>query len=180
MRNHPILFSIVASAFAALALACGSPAEPTQLVDFGNGLLSMSISESWVPLRTTRSEAVYEHPTLGEVRLSLEDESRHDFGMPLTVSAVKSIVGTELNGTYGGVRTRFSLGGNAMIDYERELTEDGEALHSQNWVVAKPAGVGSILRVAISLNVPEELRSEPAVLSLIESLDQQVGSATMR
>ncbi len=66
MRNHPILFSILASVFAALTLACWSHPEPTQLVDFGDGLLSMSISESWVPLRTTRSEALYEHPSAEE------------------------------------------------------------------------------------------------------------------
>jgi hypothetical protein len=180
MRNHPTLFSIVVSVSAALTLACGSDPEPTQSVNFGDGLLRMSISESWVLLRATQSEVVYEHPTLGEVRLSLEDETRSDFDIPLTVTAVKSIVGRELNGAYGGVRSRVSLSGNAMIDYARELVEDGEVFHSQNWVVAKPYGVGSILRVAITLNVPEELRSDPAVLSLIESLDKQVGDATMR
>ncbi len=180
MRNHPILFSIVVTVSAALALACGSHPEPTQPVNFGNGLLSMSISESWVLLRGTESEVVYEHPTLGEVRLSLEDETRDDFGIPLSVAAVKSIVGKELNHDYGGVRTRVSLSGNAMIDYARELIEDGEVLHTQNWVVAKPSGIGSILRVAITLNMPEELQSEPALLSLIETLDKQVGDATMR
>ena len=172
MRNHPMPFSIFVTLSVGLALACGSHSEPTQPLNFANGLLNMSISENWVLLRATDSEVVYEHSTLGEARLRLEDESQHDFGGPLTVVAVKSIVGKELNGTYGGVRTRISLPGNAMIDYARELNEDGELLHSQNWVVAKPYGIGTIQRVAITLSMPKALRADPAILSLIESLDK--------
>ena len=138
----------------------------------------MELSDKWVLARSSDKQALYKHPELGNVRLTIENQTR-DYGTPMTVAAVKSAVGTELNMAYGGVVTRISLSGNALIHYARDLEEGGKNLHTQNWVVARPHGYGGIARVAITLKVPDQAKADPAVASLIQSLDKQVGDAKL-
>jgi len=160
------------------ALACGGGDEmPTQAVQFGRGMLDMSIGDVW-QLESASDEArVYVHRDYEELRLELEGITE-EFGHPLRVSDVKSIIGKELNRTYGGVSTRVSLGGNAMIKYHRDLIDEyDDAIRTEDWVLAKPTGQGDITRIEISLRMPEALRANPKIAALIEQLDRQAGDA---
>ena len=160
------------------AVACGGRDDvPTQAVQFGRGMLDMSIGDVW-QLESASDEArVYVHRDYEELRLELEGITE-EFGHPLRVSDVKSIIGKELNRAYGGVSTRVSLGGNAMIKYHRDLIDEyDDAIRTEDWVLAKPTGQGDITRIEISLRMPEALRANPKIEALIEQLDLQAGDA---
>lgn len=169
---------LVLAACAALLSGCSEEPEPTQRVQYGTDLLDMVISDRWALESSTPDEHVYRHKDVDDVRLRLSNQVE-DFGQPLRIPQVKAIVGKELNMTYGGVSTRVSLGGNAMIKYTR-FSDDAdlsEAMRLEEWVLAKPTGHSEILRVEISLQIPPESEEDPALPSIIHTLDQQVGDA---
>ncbi len=160
------------------AVACGGRDDvPTQAVQFGRGMLDMSIGEVW-QLESASDEArVYIHRDYEALRLELAGITEA-FGHPLRVTDVKSMIGKELNRLHGNVSTRVSFGGNAMIKYHRDLVDEyDDAIHTEDWVIAKPTGQGDITRIEISLRIPEDLRTNPKIAALIEQLDRQAGDA---
>lgn len=151
--------------------------EPTRPVQFGPGMIDMAIAEAWELEASTEAGRVYVHRDHGDLRLSF-DTRTETFGQPMRVPEVKSIVGRELNGRYGGVIARVSLGGNAMLRYStQEAGEDARPIHREAWVLAKPVGWGDIARVEIDLRMPAERKDDPAVVELVEQLDRRVGDA---
>ena len=112
------------------------------------------------------------------ITLSFEDKSS-DFGMPLTTPAVKSMIGSQLNGQFGRVTARLTLKGSALLTYPREKLEDREKVYTHNWVLAKPYGRGIIMRVDITLRMPVSQKDAPQVHELIAVLDKQVGDGVM-
>jgi hypothetical protein len=159
------------------SLGCSGDPEPTRRVQLGEGLLDMMISDLWELEETTDEGRVYIHKEFENVRLYFSS-STEDFGNPLRVTAVKSLIGRELNLKYGGVSTRVSLGGNAMIKYTRTIVDEaGGEVRLEEWVVAKPVGHSDIARVEISLRIPVHAESHPSIPALIEGLDKQVGDA---
>jgi len=177
-----MLIQISRSLLAALVLlaasfGCGGDPEPTRRVQIGQGLLDMVISDLWELEESTEEGRVYIHKEFENVRLHFSSDTE-DFGNPLRVTDVKGLIGRELNLKYGGVSTRVSLGGNAMIKYTRTvLDDDGAELRLEEWVVAKPVGHSDIARVEISLRIPAQAENHPSIPALIEGLDRQVGDA---
>ena len=160
---------------AMLFISCTSES-PTRKVSLSHGMLEMVISESW-KLETTDSQSrVYTHVSHDDARLHISSQLE-EFGSPMRVVHVKAMIGKELNLEFGGVRTRVSLGGNAMMDYSREVLVDDAPLHAREWVLARPVGFSDIARVLISLQVPPARQSDPSILEMIEILDKQVGDA---
>ena len=181
MRS-PITAGIVLSLLLIGLFGCKAK-EPTQSVNFDGGMLTMVISQSWKPAwpeedEETDASLFYEHAQHRDVRLSFENQF-DEFGSPLQVPAVKSIIGKELNGRFGGVIARVSLGGNAMLKYPREIERDEEAYYTENWVLARPHGWGNIARVAVTLEVPAAQRQKPDIQELIATLDRQLGDAKL-
>ena len=161
----------------ALWVAGCSADRPTRVVQFGQEMLDMVIWEDWVPETVESQSRVYTHAKLENVRLHISSRL-DDFGTPLQVTHVKSIVGKELNRTYGGVLTRVSLCGNALIDHSREIVgEDDDRIRVQEWVIARPVGYGHIARVLISLQIPPSAQAEPSIPEMIDALDKQAGDA---
>jgi len=88
------------------------------------------------------------------------------------------MIGKELNVEYGGVSTRVSLGGNAMIKYSRDVTDEyDDVLRREEWVLVKPIGHGDLTRVELSLRIPAATWRDAAIPVLVERLDKQVGDA---
>ncbi len=169
------VFSIVLLALSAVACDSTPPGQP---INFANGILNMQISPDWVLQRDTGERAFYKHAQMEDVKLSFENETA-DFGAPMTVGAVRGVIGSELNLRYGGVDARLGYGGCAVLTYPRKLTEGRKQLYTKNWVVAHPYGYGAIARVAITLQVPDGHQATPEFQSLVEMLDRQVGDAQM-
>ena len=168
----------LAIVFSAIVLfACSSEDEPTRSVQFGEGLLDMAISDAWELESSTDAGRVYTHKDLDEVRLHFEGRTE-DLGQPVNLVGVKGMVGKELNRAYGGVSTRVSMGGNAMIRYKREVMDEyDEPLHSEEWVLVKPVGFSDMARVEISLRMPAGSVGHPKIPELMDRLDKQVGDA---
>lgn len=164
------------AAMVLVAAGCSSKA-PEQPLTFNDGILDMSISQDWVLLRDAGKKAWFKHAVLDDVKLSFEDQTE-DLGQPLTVSAVRGMIGSELNLKHGSVNARFGLGGCAVLSYARELDE-GDPVFTQNWVVAHPYGYGAVARVAITLSAPPGRQATTEFQELIEVLDRQVGDAKM-
>ncbi len=162
---------------ALLVGACSTQSAPSKPVQMDYEMLDMLISEDWQLETAEPQNLVYTHNGLANV--SLHFSSRLDeFGSPLQVAHVKSMIGKELNRQYGGVRTRISLGGNAMVDYSRDLVDDDDvSLRAREWVVAKPVGHGDIVRVLISLQSPATAETDTSISEMIEVLDKQIGDA---
>jgi hypothetical protein len=161
----------------ALALACSKP-EPVQPVSFHNGRLSLGISPEWVLQRDAGDSAFYRLGDADGVRLVFQDQTR-DYGAPMTVMAVRSSIGSELNLAYGGVDAKLSYSGNAVLCYSRDVDEGRKKIYTRNWVVARPLGYSAVARVAITLKVPSGSEHDPRILALVDSLDRQIGDATM-
>ena len=173
-----IIPSIGLATLATLVVACTSE-EPTRRVQWGQGMLDMVISQSWQLEADDEEGRVFTHGDLRGVTLHVTGETER-FGHPLRVTDVKTMLGKELNLEYGGVSSRVSFGGNAMIKYVRELEdEDDQPIHCEEWVLAKPVGYGDFARVEISLRMSPEKRSRPEVQALIDALDKRVGDATI-
>lgn len=163
--------------FAALLFGCSADEEPTVRVQLGGDVLDMAISDQWEREEGGQEHRIYRHKRYGEVRLHLSSELE-DVGSPLLVPHVKEMIGKELNREFGGVSTRVSMGGNAMIKYTR-LDEDeyGDARRREEWVIARPVGRSDVLRVSISLWIPESAESYEGLPELISTLDRHVGDA---
>ena len=156
---------------------CFEEPEATRPISYGTDLLQMVVSdrwELWSEGDDERAEQIYAHKDFFDLRLHVAGHVE-DFGHPLRVRDVKSLIGRELNLAYGGVTSRVSLGGNAMISYAREDAE--EVLHLEEWVLAKPVAGGGIARIEISLRMPPERRADPKLAPLIKALDQRLGDA---
>lgn len=176
-RTHSILLVILCLTL--VSIGCGGNAEPTQRVQLGPQLLDMAIDESWELEESTPADRTYSHTRMHDVRLSFSSETE-DIGQPLQVAHVRSLIGKEMNGRYGGVSARVSFGGNAMIKYTRnEVDSDGESVRLEEWVLGKPFGYGGIARVSISLRIPASADGTPEIEALLETLDKQVGDATI-
>ena len=177
MRKLSFGFMLPILLLVASVLGCSGNDETTRRVQYGPGLLDMMISDRWELEEETDETRVYVLKELEDVELHLSS-STEDFGQPLRVVDVKSLVGKELNRQYGGVSTLVSLGGNAMIKYTRSVLDDEEEdVRLEEWVLAKPAGFGEIVRVGISLYIPARVEGNPSIPELIERLDRQVGDA---
>ena len=128
MRNPTIGRSLFALLVCALglggvsALGCGKP-EPVQPVNFHDGRLSMGIAPAWVLQRDSGTKTFYQLAGAKGVRLSFEDQTQ-DWGTPLTLAAVRSAIGSELNLAYGGVTARLSYSGNALLSYARRSRDN--------------------------------------------------------
>ena len=178
MSVPAVLRSLVLVPLVLCVLGCGAGDErPTQAVQFGHGMLDMSIADAWQLESADEESRVYVHRDYEALRLELAGITE-EFGHPLRVVDVKSLIGKELNRIHGGVSTRVSLGGNAMIKYTSDLIDEyDDAIHTEDWVLAKPTGQGDITRIEISLHIPEDLRTHPKIAALIEQLDLQAGDA---
>lgn len=170
--------SFVVLLAAALGLAgCSAEEPPTRRLQWGPDLIDMAISEDWDVERDDAAERIYAHPDYDGLRLHVSGGTE-EFGHPLRVTDVKSMIGREINHEFGGAITRMSLAGNAMIRYARERVDDyDDPLHCVEWILAKPVGHGDFARVEISLRMPPEVRARPEVQALIEVLDRRVGDA---
>ncbi len=165
--------------FVLIVVGCTAEPPATRRVQYGPDLLDMQIAEAWQLERDSEAGRVYRHAKVGDVRLQIV-AGTEEYGSPLKVAHVKSLIGKELNLEYGGVTTRVSFGGNAMIRYSREVIDEDDVAHfAQEWVIAKPVGYGDVARIEISLLVPPQDLNDPAIPALIEALDQQVGDATI-
>ena len=163
----------------ALAATVGcSQKEPEQPVSFNNGRLNMSISDQWKLQRDSGQKAYYKHGTAPNAKLTFEDQTR-DFGVPMTVQAVRSALGSELNLSYGDVPARLGYGGTAVLSYERQLKEGSKHVHTNNWVVAHPLGYGAVARVEITLKVPDGEQGTAEFQAMVDAIDNQVGDAKM-
>ena len=161
----------------AAALTACSGSEPTRVVQLDEGRLEMAISEDWELESSSPLDRVYSHKEIENLRLHIGSQI-DDYGSPVQVAHVKGVIGKELNLQYGGVTTRVSLGGNAMMSYSRSVSDDsGEELRAQEWVIAKPIGYSHVARVDISLRIPKSAESHPKIAELIDRLDKQVGDA---
>ena len=169
--------TLTLAAFAVtVSLAC-SQKPPEQAISFHNGILNISISDQWQLQRDSGKKAYYKHALTG-VKLTFEDQTS-DFGAPMTVQGVRSVIGSELNLRYGGVNARLGYGGNAVLSYERQIEEGRNKIHTQNWVVAHPLGYGAIARVAITLKVADGEQGTAEFEAIVQALDTQVGDAKM-
>lgn len=160
----------------AALVACGS-SEPVQSISF-NQRLNMDISQQWVPAKSQDKKASYKLGEAKGIELLFEDQTR-DYGSPMTVQSVRSVIGTELNLRHGGVDARVSMGGNALLAYPLSTSHGREKVYTHNWVVAKPIGYSGVVRVNITLRVPEGQQSSPEIQAMIETLDKQVGDAVV-
>ena len=158
-------------------LGCDS-APPSKSIQFANGMLQMSISEDWVLQRDAGKQAFYKHGLMSNAKLTFENQT-FDFGTPMTLQAVRSVIGTELNRRYGGVNARLGYGGCAVLSYEHKEKEGGRSVYTQNWVVAHPLGYGAVSRVAITLTVPDGQQATQEFQLIVDTLDKQVGDAEM-
>ena len=173
---HSSLFLVI-SLLVSTGIGCSGEPAPTRPVQLA-GFLDMKIDDAWDLEASGPEGRVYLHRQLGEVRLHIEARNEDLEGGPLQVQSVKSLLGRELNSVYGGVISRVSMGGNAMIHYERAVTDEyDDTLHSEEWVLARPSGYSHIARIDISLQMPPEIASDPRIIALVEGLDQQVGDA---
>jgi hypothetical protein len=140
-------------------------------------MLDMAISDRWELESSSEEGRVYFHREHDALRLRFEARIEN-VGQPLRVRDLKSMVGRELNYEFGGVSTRVSFGGNAMIKYTREFQDEyDDSIHSEEWVLVRPTGFDDMTRVEISLWIPESMRSSPGIPALIEELDKQLGDA---
>ena len=94
-------------------LGCDS-APPSKPIQFANGMLQMSISEDWVLQRDAGKKAFYKHGLMSNAKLTFENQT-FDFGTPMTLQAVRSAIGTELNRRYGGVNARLGYGAVSRV-----------------------------------------------------------------
>jgi hypothetical protein len=176
--NRALARSWLALSLVLPALGCAEK-EPERAIDFSNGTLHMVLSERWVLQHDAGRKAFYKLGGEDDVKLSFEDETE-DFGQPLTVPAVKGMIGSELNLRYGSVNARLGLGGSAVLSYAHTQEDGNSKFYTQSWVVAKPFGHSAVARVAITLRVPEGRQNTPEFQALVETLDRQVGDARMR
>ncbi len=159
------------------AVGCSGDEAPTRPVTLGNRL-DMVIADAWELEGGDARSLVFVHRELGEVRLHIAAHEEEFPGGPLTVQSVKSTLGRDLNLQYGGVVSRISMGGNAMIRYARDVTDEyDDTLRSEEWVLARPAGYQQIARIQISLQMPPEAAGDPRVAEIVEALDRRVGDA---
>lgn len=157
--------------------ACTAEKEPTVRVQLGQSALDMMISDQWKREESSTESRSYRHKRFTGVELHLSSEVE-DLGSPLLVPHVKELIAKELNRRFGGVSTRVSLGGNAMIKYSRMDEDDyGDSRRREEWVIAKPVGFSEVLRVSISLRIPEVAESYEGLPALISALDRRVGDA---
>lgn len=158
-------------------VACSGDPPPTQRIVHGADMLDMQISDRWTLESSDDDMDVYVHRDFFDVRLHVTAHIEA-FGQPLQVRNVKSLIGRELNQQHGGVTARVSLGGNAMLSLARqEVDEYDETVHIEQWVIARPVGHGDIARVELQLRMPEERRADPALVPILEALDQHIGDA---
>ena len=166
----------VALSLCAMLIGCGSD-EPTRVVQFDEGRLEMAISEDWELEISSLLDRVYAHNEIDNLRLHIVSRI-DDYGSPLQVPHIKGVIGKELNLQYGGVTSRVSLGGNAMMRYTRSVAdESGEEMRAEEWVIARPIAYSHVARVDISLRIPTTAQSHPSIATLIDRLDKQVGDA---
>lgn len=176
--------AIVLAAFGLMATGVGCEKEvPMQTIRGDEGMLSMAIDRGWVPGEVDEDEEevglVFRHPRFSNLQLSVEDRVEN-FGQPLKVLQVKSMLGKQLNSIHGGiVNTKVSLGGNAMIHWAHEVEQDDEMIYTENWVIARPHGWGNIVRAQITLAMPPTMKGRPEVQEMIDALAKQVGDAKL-
>ena len=163
-----------------LSLACGDSEPPTQRVQLASQLLDMGVSEDWELESSTDESRVFVHTRFHNLRLSIAAETEN-YGSPLQVTHVKSIIGKEMNRRYGGASARITFGGNAVIHLTRsEVDGDGEAVRIEEWVLGKPFGHSHVARVGFILRIPEPSPSDaPQIAELVDRLDKQIGDATI-
>jgi hypothetical protein len=156
---------------------CGSE-PPSQDISFKQGLLEMRIADSWVKMQDKGDWMEFRLPDTEGVRLSFRNKS-WDFGQPATTAAVKSMVGSQLNRRHGGVTSRLTLKGSALLSYAGEKKEGREKVYTHNWVLAKPYGYGFINQVAITLKMPVSQKDSPEIQEAIALLDKQIGDGVL-
>jgi hypothetical protein len=179
-RSRPALCAI-GSAFlllVSLLLAGCSSEPPSQNISFKQGLLDMRIAESWVKTKDKERWMEFRLPDTEGIRLSFRDKS-WDFGQPATTNAVKSMIGSQLNGRYGGVKARLTLKGNALLTYSREKKDGLEKVYTHNWVLAKPYGMSLVNQVDITLKMPVSQKDAPEIQEVIALLDKQIGDGVL-
>lgn len=172
-------FVLFVGALAALVgtLGCSDDPPPTQQIGYGADYLDMQISDRWTLESSDESEDVYVHADFFDVRLHVTARV-DEFGQPLQVSQIRSIIGRELNSEHGGVTARTSLGGNAMLSLARQdVDEYDEPVHIEHWVLARAVGHGDIARIELSLRMTPERRADPKVAPIVEALDRRIGDA---
>ncbi|MFK7896652.1 MAG: hypothetical protein AB8G23_12500 [Myxococcota bacterium] len=158
-----------------LALGCEGEAPDAFRVQLDQGALDMKLSNEWGLKEGGQTRRVYVHQRMTGVELHLVTD-REDMGAPLLVPHVKELIGKELNRKYGGVSTRVSLGGNAMIRYTRNTEDEvGDPLRREEWVLAKPVGRSEVQRVEISVLIPEVAEHYSGLPAVLAALDKRVG-----
>ena len=173
----PLLLLLALPLLPVIVAGC-SAEPPSQLVRFNEGLLHMKLDDTWVRMQDLGTSMKFGLPGSDDITLSFEDKSSN-FGMPLTVPAVKSMIGSDLNRQYGQVKARLTLKGSALLTYPREKREGRDEVYTHNWVLAKPYGTGIIMRVDITLRTPVSQKDAPQVQELIAVLDKQVGDGAL-
>ena len=158
-------------------VACSDEPAPTLRIAYGADLLDMQVSDRWTLESSDDAEDVYVHRDFFDLRLHVTGHVE-EFGQPLGVRNVKSIIGRELNLEHGGVTARVSLGGNALLSLARqEVDEYDEPVHVEHWVIARPVGHGDVARVELQLRMPEERRADPKLAPIVDALDRRIGDA---
>ena len=140
----------------------------------------MSISQDWESVHAERNLMAFMNRSRPEISLVMENKSETWDGPPIPTSAVKSIIGSDLNLEFGGVTTRMTFNGNGFSSYPWSYVEDNEAFDTENWVLSRMTrGDQFIARVDFTLKFPAALKGDPAIADMTKQLDTAIGSAVM-
>ena len=160
--------------------ACGESSGPVQQLHWLEGLLHVSISQDWEGVHAERDLMAFMNRSLPEISLVMENKSETWDGPPIPTSAVKSIIGSDLNLEFGGVTARMTFNGNGFSSYPWSYVEDNEAFDTENWVLSRMTrGDQFIARVDFTLKFPAALKGDPAIADMTKQLDTAIGSAVM-
>ncbi len=180
MLRYPFVLGVLA-VLALAAAACGNRISAQQEIRFADDQLHMMLPGDWEKLELGDPErTAFMHRSLPGVSLVLENEGFEWEGPPMPNTALRAMIGKELNAEYGRVTSRITFNRCALNSYPRERSIDGQRYATQNWVLSRLIyGDRFISRVAFSLRVPEAQQADPKIAALTEAMDEAIGNATI-
>ncbi len=170
---HRLSLSVLSVFLFALTLGCAGEPE-LQTVDF-NGFAYFEAPSDWLPKGSTSDGLLFEHAEYPGVRLWVSGRA-DQVGTHVPATAIRGMIGKEVNLEYGGAISRISLTGNAVIRWKTEGVEQDES-DMVNWIVAKPHAGSNILRMEVSLEYDPDVVDGSEMEALVELMDPYLSDA---